>query len=568
MRRSKLDLLPLVDIILILLFAFSINLRKKEEGAQKAHQRQLSAAKQQIQALRQQRDRHHQKARSLAQDRAQMDADMRNLQSLVLRLQQTMERLQARQGELQRLRETTRKQLQAMGRELQTTQKQRASLEQDKQRLERLRVRLERALRQAKQDLARKQKQLLVLQEMYRKEREEARSLAAKLTRADEERKRLEDQLRAADARYRIASMEARELAVQLARLKEQLASKEAALRVAHSELQAIRTQQAKEQSRQRALALAHGVLEQENLRLRSRIKALEARLAKSILLEDRLSQRDKSQQASQRALERLQQELASLREQITMLQRQNESLRTQVLLAQREEEKQQKHQKTLQSRFEETQRARFQAEALAAQRDKELSALREEQKRLRLSVERYAVNKVRSDAQHTQLKQQIQTGESQRAQLLRERKLLEDRQKEMQAALASYKIFGHHEAREQMGIVKGMRIFFPVIFVYVKNDRILGYKRLHALRMTPFGEPIELSRRVSGSNRLMYRGKVEVGFRAFARLEKRLPTEVSNSTEVIYVIVFDAQCSLAVTQGLEDEHQRYYSEMRVIWQL
>ncbi|MEM1008000.1 MAG: hypothetical protein AAGJ35_03260, partial [Myxococcota bacterium] len=139
--------------------------------------------------------------------------------------------------------------------------------------------------------------------------------------------------------------------------------------------------------------------------------------------------------------------------------------------------------------------------------------------------------------------------------------------QKQIQKSMQKLRLLEQLPSKEKAGLIKSLARFLQATFLYVQADRIIGFRRFFDKRRTFFDLPIELSRRLPPRQKLLYRAKVERGFRAFSRIDTKLPAEIVNSRESIYIFVFDAQCTKAATTGLEHEHQLFAKNRRVIWQ-
>ncbi len=163
--------------------------------------------------------------------------------------------------------------------------------------------------------------------------------------------------------------------------------------------------------------------------------------------------------------------------------------------------------------------------------------------------------------------KERVRSQRKQKSIMAKNKRLQESR-KQLEASLRLVQRWGRMSGREKSGLTESLARYFQAVMIYVKADRIVGYRRFPNKKMKAFSRTIELSRRSSNGINLYYRGKIKKDFRAFEILKRKLPAELSSSPEVIYIFIFDDNCSKAITQGLEHEHLKYYRGRRVIWQL
>jgi chromosome segregation ATPase len=144
----------------------------------------------------------------------------------------------------------------------------------------------------------------------------------------------------------------------------------------------------------------------------------------------------------------------------------------------------------------------------------------------------------------------------------------LRESRKQLEEALQIHQQWLKYDSREKSGVNKGLARYFQAVVINIKADQIVSYRRFPSTELTELNRPIELSRRTINGLNLLYRGKVEANFSAFVSLEQQLPADLISNLELIYIFVFDDECTRAVTSGLEEEHQRNYRDRRVIWQL
>lgn len=512
MRSSRLDIVPLLDIVLLMFFALALSMQQKHKKEKRVLIQKIKQNDKKLRATHrrfQKETSHHKKLKKRYQT---LHSHHTELQKVMVQIRRLMASLHLSKKSSKQ--QTTQRRAVVLRRQLKTL---RASI----LRLRSEHLRLHRA-------------------------QEEAKQLAKQLT---SQLERVTQKLKQARLEWKLL----RQKNITLLASRHVLNQVQKKL---HQERNALF-------SRVTQLRMRLALMRSENQRLKKNSKRLKEQRQKQELLAQQLKIA-LHKQCSQRT-NRLGQKIQKQEARWKALQWRSIRLQAELTLFKRKAKRLSKEAQKWRRKYAQAHILKLRNEATARLVKQSNARLEKALRAAQLELHKHSFFRT---SERSTFRQKMKQAELRERALNAQNERLKSSHRQISNAMKRLRMLGRLSGREKSSLTKSMTRYLQAVFIYVKSDRITGFRRFKDPSIIRLDRPIGLTRRSIRNQRLRYRSVIEPGFSAFARLDARLPADVVTSTEAIYIFVLDENCTKAATSGLEHEHQTKYKQRRVIWQL